>query len=1150
MRTSFSIGAMVATSLLYHAAAQASYDNPDGGSDAGNPGGQDDTPQGTMTVTANGGYPNGVPSGQSCLMQETTTVFVTIYPTSPASNGNNSPSENPGSDGTAQSTVQPTRTVQVSPLGSSQDNQPTVEAFTTLTISDLWESGSSPGNNPTSASSDSAPITTGAPSEDSSSFGSGNYGTTTSASGEKPAETSGTGDTVTQVTGQNASPYNTGKDTPKPVTDGAGYTTVTDTVVEWITGSDGPSPITVVSAHTMTVPSVGTTDAPVATCWTVTGPDGKDTVVEVTLSTIRENSGTPVSVAVTTNTDGTFGPQQATSAVSEQTPVTTITATGPTPAYTGSGTTTTTSITVVGSDGVPTVVHSTWVIHSAPVTDDSGALPTGTSLSPAAGGNDVTSRTSYTVLGSDGKPTVVESTFVIPTSVVSATDLSNNLPNGATVQATPFPASQTVLTGADVPGAVTTCSSYTLLGTDGKLTIVESTYLIQGSTATPAATVIPSGVVTGVPSQTTVVPGQAVSGQMVPQPSTTCVSYTALGADGVPTVMESTIIVSNSNPLPTAASTGLSPMVPQGQTDSLPAGLQATPQADKPYTTCITVDILGPNGVATPVVETIVLTPPVSGQLGTTVPATIIGRPSVAPQALSDLPQGTVPSGLAANSITTSVTLTILGPNGPSTVVETIVITPRPQALTSGVENSLSVAEAASTGLSTSPGLQEYGPVSSPVQAISPPAVLSSASGVLPAGTDGATKSAVFTIVTGAGGIPVLSIVTDAPVSAYGDSAHSDDKGLPGTGSISQSSPGAYGWLPADASPVEYGALSLSSPQQAIPVTIQTSTWVNVIPEPTTTYTMKFALTTLATVIVPTRASVARRAIRRQDSLTIWSNSSSVVVQPLPESTSVGPSPPIEPTPMPPASSAIAPTTAMCPTGTKIGNTSLNFDTLKPGPIFNPSGDLWFSEGFLIAPLSQQAVQGYLPSSGGQLVEFVPPALTAPQAVSGCSDTAEIGVGPNSHNPCFRFNLYSANLGCAAQGTEKWCEFELSAYQYNQAAANEMSIAWSEVKRVPACPSFPNAPCPLTPVAFNGYQNITSVLIRLRVGSELRTWWADDLLFGWTDNTCAASQCRDTVAPQYVKREAVESALHNGVWHWTPTGPARLEDDYVWDSLN
>jgi hypothetical protein len=46
-------------------------------------------------------------------------------------------------------------------------------------------------------------------------------------------------------------------------------------------------------------------------------------------------------------------------------------------------------------------------------------------------------------------------------------------------------------------------------------------------------------------------------------------------------------------------------------------------------------------------------------------------------------------------------------------------------------------------------------------------------------------------------------------------------------------------------------------------VSVQTSTWINVIPEPTTTYTMKFALTTLTTVTVPDQTPAAKRVVQR-----------------------------------------------------------------------------------------------------------------------------------------------------------------------------------------------------------------------------------------------------------------------------------------------
>lgn len=177
--------------------------------------------------------------------------------------------------------------------------------------------------------------------------------------------------------------------------------------------------------------------------------------------------------------------------------------------------------------------------------------------------------------------------------------------------------------------------------------------------------------------------------------------------------------------------------------------------------------------------------------------------------------------------------------------------------------------------------------------------------------------------------------------------------------------------------------------------------------------------------------------------------------------------------------------------------------------MFDPADDFWFSQGFSVVPLKSQPLQAYTASSSRQVIEFIPPALTSAQDQSGSCDTAEIGVGPAAIKSCFRFDLYGANLGCAASAAEQWCDFEVSAYSYNRATAYEMSAAWSEVKRVPACVTFPSAVCPLTHVTFEGYHNITSVLIQLRVGGQLRKWWADDFQFGWTDNSCPAVECRE-----------------------------------------
>lgn len=219
-----------------------------------------------------------------------------------------------------------------------------------------------------------------------------------------------------------------------------------------------------------------------------------------------------------------------------------------------------------------------------------------------------------------------------------------------------------------------------------------------------------------------------------------------------------------------------------------------------------------------------------------------------------------------------------------------------------------------------------------------------------------------------------------------------------------------------------------------------------------------------------------------------------------------------------------------------------------PGPLINPNDDFWFSQGFLVAPPSSRAQNPYVPSSGGQLVEFVPPELTsASNYVSG--DTAEVGVGPNSAKSCFRFDFYQAYLGCAAQLSEKWCEFDISAFTYDESLASEQFV-WSETKRVPACPFFPDGPCSLTPVVFDGFTNITSLLITLHVGKDLRVWWGDNFEFGWTDNSCAAARCRYGASSRRAKRGTVEAALHRGIWHWTPEGLERLSDEYIWNAMH
>ncbi|KAF7562129.1 hypothetical protein G7046_g2017 [Stylonectria norvegica] len=900
----------------------------------------------------------------------------------------------------------------------------------------------------------------------------------------------------------------------------------------------------------------------VTTCtsYTVTGADGLPTVVHSTwvIPAATPTVGAPAGVPGPIVTQGSL-PSAGPAGI--PTGITVVTgAPGGAAAIT-----TCTSYTVIGTDGLPTVVDSTWVIpapdqtiagipggpSSASVASD--ALPNGipsgliTQVSPFPGSptagpggpggpgipgdGGITTCTSYTVIGPDGLPTVVDSTWVVPepsgppTAPGSPSFVSNGLPSGLP---SGIPGQITASPGSVPPGnagglgGVTTCATYTVIGPDGLPTVIDSTWVnpspvgvqtaLPGNPSFVSNHGLPSGIVTGVPGQITGAPGaQSPGGPPGAGGFTTCTTFTAIGADGHPTIVDATWVIPAGNGLPTATNLGLPSGLPQA---TVTGGPQPYPPANSdagPITAVTTAVIIGPDGKPTPVVQTVV-----------------IGASS-ALAATAGAPQGTV-AGIPAPP-----------PSGP--VVSTGGLSPFPSGY---------------------PSLGEYGPVNSVASGAD---AASNLGGLITSGTITGTRTSTITAIVDPASNTILPGGAGGPPPAYNDPW---GNGAPGAG-IGQNPSGNYGPVPTDATlwPASSAYGPVPSPASSTPcttTTLQTSTWINVISEQTTSYTFAYPLTTLATVTV----SPAKRFFRRQESSleasSAWTNSSSVASQTLSESTSsvaslssalsstdssssVAISASTSAVDSTATSASASSTASVCPTGGRIGNTTLNFDADTPGPIFNPQEDIWFSQGFLVAPPSSQQFLPYVPSSGGQVVEFVPPTLSN-TTTTGSGDVAQIGVGPNVAKPCFKFDFLGANLGCDAKGNEQWCEFEVSAYRYNETSASEGSIAWSETKRVPACPTFAQGGCALTPVEFDGYNNITSILITVRVGGELRVWWGDDFKVGWNDNTCAAATCRASVPAMRVKRKTVESALRRGVWTWTPSGLQRLDDELVWESMN
>ncbi|KAH0439236.1 hypothetical protein CcaCcLH18_03031 [Colletotrichum camelliae] len=231
------------------------------------------------------------------------------------------------------------------------------------------------------------------------------------------------------------------------------------------------------------------------------------------------------------------------------------------------------------------------------------------------------------------------------------------------------------------------------------------------------------------------------------------------------------------------------------------------------------------------------------------------------------------------------------------------------------------------------------------------------------------------------------------------------------------------------------------------------------------------------------------------------------------------------------ATAPISAATPMCTGTTEVGTLSLDFDDLSVGPVYNPYHRFWFSKGFLVGPPPSDP---YLPSSGGRLVEFVPPMLSNTTGFSG--DTAQIGMGKTASSPCFQFDFYGMNLGCDSRIAGQLCEFTFTGYQWDAAQSNETEFA-SQTAWVPSCPAMKE--CPLTVFKATGFSGLSSITITLRVDGQPRTWWADDLLVGWSKNDCESAACRQQTGVDVM-------TIENGpVWYWTSLGMRLLKPSRV-----
>lgn len=404
-----------------------------------------------------------------------------------------------------------------------------------------------------------------------------------------------------------------------------------------------------------------------------------------------------------------------------------------------------------------------------------------------------------TVVGGDGRLTLTTSWFGIPPS-----------------------------TSASQAAASTGYTTFTIVGSDGRPAVTESSWLVPIHTETAQATV-PGAISVG--ATVTAPPAQ---------PSTVCSTYTTIGSDGLPTAHETTW--------------------------TLPTQYGTQSNAGAVTTTCYTT--IGADGLQTTIEATVPAASPISSTLGVSV-----GLPSFVSQPASSVS--------AAGAVTTQVTVDIVGPNGStSRVIETIAIA-SDQTI---VDIPTIPAVVASANIPTMPlplltslvpavttlpqgysDISYYGTPVATLSSVAPPSVISGIGATLPGGS----------IVLGGATLPPAMPGSPPAPSAYGSDSFSstvlptanlppyDSSELEGYGSFTED-PGnwassiLYGSLPSNVSDVAATLTSCNT------TSLSTGTWTNIIPEQTTTYTIDFPYTTMVTVAVPPLVAFGKRHMKRQ----------------------------------------------------------------------------------------------------------------------------------------------------------------------------------------------------------------------------------------------------------------------------------------------
>lgn len=160
---------------------------------------------------------------------------------------------------------------------------------------------------------------------------------------------------------------------------------------------------------------------------------------------------------------------------------------------------------------------------------------------------------------------------------------------------------------------------------------------------------------------------------------------------------------------------------------------------------------------------------------------------------------------------------------------------------------------------------------------------------------------------------------------------------------------------------------------------------------------------------------------------------------------------------------------------------------------------LTFSHGWHYAPQPQVP---YAPASLPHLAVHLPGLAnsTVPRA-SKMVQPGSIGAGARASDSTFRFNVYSAHIGCDNTGPLP-CMVVFTGYSWSDVNMTEVAINTLNATVAP-CPLMHG--CKLTKINFGtNFTSLTDWSVDGSVGNTTRAVFIDSLHLGWTNESCGA----------------------------------------------